>query len=111
MGHGSIALPSLSTFTSSAQQTLELARAEAPRMNHDFIGTEHVLLGLLGSQSGILTNIMRRMGIDAHTVRKEIETLVGPGLPAQRVAAEIPYTPRATRALALADAEAEALQQ
>jgi hypothetical protein len=111
MGSGSVALPPLSAFTSNAQQSLELARAEAPRLNHDFIGTEHVLLGLLGAQSGILTNIMRRMGIDTHIVRKEIETLVGPGLPAQRVAAEIPYTPRATRALALAVAEAEALQQ
>jgi len=105
------ALPPLSAFTPNAQQTLELARAEAPRLNHDFIGTEHVLLGLLNSPAGIIPDIMRRMGVDAETVRKEIEVLIGPGVPAQRVAAAIPYTPRAIRALSLAMGEAEAQQQ
>ena len=52
------ALPPLSAFTPNAQQTLELARAEAPRLNHDFIGTEHVLLGLLNSPAGIIPDIM-----------------------------------------------------
>jgi Clp amino terminal domain, pathogenicity island component len=107
----SLAVPPLSAFTPNAQQTLELARAEAPRLNHDFIGTEHVLLGLLDSPSGTLANIMRRMGIDAETVRHEVAALIGPGLPAQRVAATIPFTPRAIRALSLAASEAEALKQ
>src|SRR4051812_3459920 len=104
-------LPPLSTFTPNAQQTLELARAEAPRLNHDFIGTEHVLLGLLNSPASIVPNIMRRMGVDTETVRQEIAALIGPGLPAQRVAATLPYTPRAIRALSLAAGEAEALKQ
>ena len=101
----------MSAFTPNAQKTLELARAEAPRLNHDFIGTEHVLLGLLNSPAGIVPNIMRRMGVDAETVRQEIAALIGPGLPAERVAAAIPYTPRAIRALSLAVGEAEALKQ
>jgi hypothetical protein len=104
-------LPPLSAFTSSAQQTLELARAEAPRLNHDFIGTEHVLLGLLNSESGVVSNVMRRLGVESATVRAEIEKMIGPGVSTKRVAAEIPYTPRATRALALAVKEAEMLEQ
>jgi hypothetical protein len=101
----------LINFTSDAQQSLELARAEAPRMNHDFIGTEHVLLGLLNSKPGIVSNVMRRLGVECATVRAEIEKVIGPGVPTKRVAAEIPYTPRATRALALAVKEAEMMQQ
>ncbi len=104
-------LPSSSAFTASAQLTLELARAEAPRLNHDFVGTEHVLLGLLNSTSGIVPNVMRRLGVQSDAVRSEINTLIGPGLPAERVATAIPYTPRAKRALALALEEAKALHQ
>jgi hypothetical protein len=101
----------LTAFTADAQQSLQLARAEAPRLNHDFIGTEHVLLGLLNSQSGVVSNVMRRLGVESNVVRTEIEKVIGPGVPAKRVAAEIPYTPRATRALSLAVKEAEMLQQ
>jgi hypothetical protein len=102
---------SLFAFTPDAQRSLEQARAEAPRLNHDFIGTEHVLLGLLNLQSGIVPNVMRRLGVESATVRAEIEKVIGPGVPAKRVAAEIPYTPRATRALVLAAREAEMLRQ
>jgi ATP-dependent Clp protease ATP-binding subunit ClpC len=80
-------------------------------LNHDFIGTEHVLLGLLKSQSGIVPNVMGRLGVEFDSIRAEIEKVIGPGLPAHRVAANIPYTPRATRALALAAKEAEGLNQ
>jgi Clp amino terminal domain, pathogenicity island component len=98
-------------FTPEAQQSLDLARAEAPRLNHDFIGTEHVLLGLLNSESDIVSKVMRRLGIESNVVRAEIEKVIGLGVPAKRVAAEIPFTPRATRAFALAVKEAEMLHQ
>lgn len=111
MGTSANKLPPLSAFTPDAQQTLELARAEAPRLKHDFIGTEHVLLGLLKWQPGIVPNVMRRLGVGSETIRAEIEKMIGPGLTAHRVAAEIPLTPRATRALALAVKEAEGLHQ
>jgi hypothetical protein len=111
MGISEVKLPPLSAFTSNAQQTLELARAEAPRLNHDFIGTEHVLLGLLKSQTNIVPSVMRRLGVESETVRTEIEKVIGSGLPGHRVGADIPYTPRATRALALAVKEAEGLHQ
>jgi len=111
LGSKDIAPPDLNALTPLAQQTLESARAEAPRLNHDFIGTEHVLLGLLASESGIVPNVMRSMGVEFEAIRAEIEKVIGPGMPGQRVAANIPYTPRATRALALAVKEAEALHQ
>ena len=103
--------PALAQDAPAAQQTLEFARAEAPRLNHDFVGTEHVLLGLLRSQSGIVSVVMRRLGIEFDSIRAEIEKVIGPGMPAQRVAANIPYTPRARKALVLAAKEAEDLNQ
>jgi hypothetical protein len=107
----SVADNSTIAYAPAAQQSLELARQEAPLLNHDFIGTEHVLLGLLKSQSGIVPNVMRRLGVEFEAIRTEIEKVIGPGMPAQRVAANIPYTPRATRALALAAKEARDLNQ
>lgn len=111
LGRRPAPLLSLTDFTTSAQQTLEFARAEAPRLNHDFIGTEHVLLGLLNSPSDIVSSVMRRLALQSDAVRSEINTLIGPGVPGERVVAAIPYTPRARRALALALGEAKALHQ
>src|SRR5262249_49274065 len=71
LGHKGIAAPDFNSLTPLAQQTLEFARAEAPLLNHDFIGTEHVLLGLLKSQSGIVPNVMRRLGIEFGAIRSE----------------------------------------
>lgn len=103
--------PAWADFTDSARQTLALAREEAPRMHHDFIGTEHVLLGLTESPAGVVPKIMQRLGVDSAKVRLEIEKWVGLGQPAARIPAEIPYTPRAKRALSLAAKEAKALNQ
>jgi len=111
LGRGAAKLSPAIAFAPAAQQTLEFARAEAPLLNHDFIGTEHVLLGLLKSQSGIVPNVMRRLGVEFESIRAEIEKVIGPGMPAQRIAANIPYTPRAKRALSLAAKEAEDLKQ
>jgi len=111
LGFTRMPAPTLSEFTQTGREVLESAREEAPRLNHDFIGTEHVLLGLLNSESAILPKVMARMGLDTGKVRKEIEILIGPGIPAQRVAANIPFTPRAKRALALAAGEAQRLRQ
>ena len=111
LGRGAAKLSPAIAFAPAAQQTLEFARSEAPRLNHDFIGTEHVLLGLLKSQSGIVPNVMRGLGVEFDSIRAEIEKVIGPGVPAQRIAANIPYTPRATRALALAAKEAKGLNQ
>ena len=101
----------LAEFTSNAQETLTLAREEAPRLHHDFIGTEHVLLGLTKSPAGIVPKVMQKMGVDSENVRREIEKWVGLGQPATQNSTTIPYTPRAKRALSLAAQEAKALHR
>src|SRR6266850_1298158 len=68
--------PSLSTFTPGARWTLELARQEAPRLNHGFVGTEHVLLGLLALEDGVVPNVFKKMGVDREDVRRQIENWV-----------------------------------
>src|ERR1041384_97274 len=79
-------LPPLELLTVGAQQALALAREEAPRLNHDFVGTEHVLLGVLKSESDIVAGVMRRLGLQSETIRAEIEKVIGPGLATRRVA-------------------------
>ncbi|MDB6122598.1 MAG: clpC [Pedosphaera sp.] len=111
LGWGGVAsFPPLNDFNASARATLELAREEPARFHHDFIGTEHVLLGLIRSDTGIVLNLMRRMGVDGETVRKEIEKIVGTG-PVHETPVAIPYTPRASHALHLAAKEARALNR
>ena len=56
-------VPSLSAFTPGARWTLELARQEAPRLNHGFVGTEHVLLGLLALEDGVVPNVLKKLGV------------------------------------------------
>lgn len=90
-------------------QSFEAARAEANRLGHDFIGTEHVLLGLLELAKGSFAGSLRGMNLDRETVRAEIERLVAPA-PAHAAAATLPFTPRARKAVKLAAREARALK-
>ncbi|MCU0787731.1 MAG: ATP-dependent Clp protease ATP-binding subunit [Verrucomicrobia bacterium] len=98
----------MSNFTPRAQQVLALARKEADRFNHNFIGTEHLLLGLIKLGQGVAVNVLQRMGLDLDTVRLEVEKQVGTG-PDQKMMGNIPYTPRVKKVLALAAKEAKAL--
>jgi hypothetical protein len=98
----------MSNFTPRAQQVLALARLEADRFNHNFIGTEHLLLGLIKLGQGTAVNVLRGMGVDLETARKEVEKMVGTG-PDQKLVKNIPYTPRVKKVLALASKEAKAL--
>ncbi len=98
----------MSNFTPRAQQVLALARKEADRFNHNFIGTEHLLLGLIKLGQGVAVNVLQRMGLDLETVRLEVEKQVGTG-PDQKMIGNIPYTPRVKKVLALAAKEAKAL--
>ncbi len=66
-------------FTNRAKQVIKLAKKEAQRMNHNYLGTEHILLGLLKLGQGIAVNVLRNMNIDYDTVRIEVEKLVGFG--------------------------------
>jgi ATP-dependent Clp protease ATP-binding subunit ClpA len=101
-------MESSGNFTPLAQQALMLARKEADRLHHNFVGTEHLLLGLIRLGQGVAVNVLHKMGLDLQAVRVEIEKKVGT-TPDQTVLGAIPYTPRVKKALALAAEEARAL--
>ena len=98
----------MNNFTPRAQQVLALARKEADRFNHNFVGTEHLLLGLIKLGQGVAVNVLQKLGLDLETVRMEVEKQVGTG-PDQKMIGNIPYTPRVKKVLALAVKEAKAL--
>src|SRR5580658_1924553 len=99
---------SMQNFTPRAQQVLALARKEADRFNHNFVGTEHLLLGLIKLGQGVAVNVLQKLGLDLETVRMEVEKQVGTG-PDQKMIGNIPYTPRVKKVLALASKEAKNL--
>jgi len=98
----------MQNFTPRAQQVLALARKEADRFNHNFVGTEHLLLGLIKLGQGVAVNVLQKLGLDLETVRLEVEKQVGTG-PDQKMIGNIPYTPRVKKVLALASKEAKNL--
>jgi len=98
----------MNNFTPRAQQVLALARKEADRFNHNYVGTEHLLLGLIKLGQGVAVNVLQKMSLDLETVRLEVEKQVGNG-PETKMVGNIPYTPRVKKVLALAGREANAL--
>ena len=95
-------------FTDRARKVMALANQEAQRLNHEYIGTEHVLLGLLKEGSGVGANVLKNLGVYLKTVRCEVEKLVlrGPELLGQ---GKLPQTPRAKRAIGYAISEARGI--
>ena len=98
----------MNNFTPRAQQVLALARKEADRFNHNYVGTEHLLLGLIKLGQGVAVNVLQKMGLDLETVRMEVEKQIGTG-PETKMVGNIPYTPRVKKVLALAQKEAKQL--
>ncbi len=98
----------MNNFTPRAQQVLALARKEADRFNHNYVGTEHLLLGLIKLGQGVAVNVLTKLGLDLETVRLQVEQQVGSG-PETKMVGNIPYTPRVKKVLALASKEAKAL--
>jgi ATP-dependent Clp protease ATP-binding subunit ClpC len=98
----------MNNFTPRAQQVLALARKEADRFHHNYVGTEHLLLGLIKLGQGVAVSVLQKMGLDLETVRGAVEKQVGIG---QETKAQnsIPYTPRVKKVLALAGKEAKTL--
>ncbi|WP_415907211.1 ATP-dependent Clp protease ATP-binding subunit [Oleiharenicola sp. Vm1] len=99
----------MNNFTPRAQQVLALARKEADRFHHNYVGTEHLLLGLIKLGQGVAVSVLQKMGLDLETVRGEVEKQVGTGQESKTPASSIPYTPRVKKVLALAGKEAKAL--
>jgi len=98
----------MNNFTPRAQQVLALARKEADRFHHNYVGTEHLLLGLINLGQGVAVNVLQKMGLDLETVRDAVEKQVGTG-PEAKPTGNIPYTPRVKKVLALAGKEAKSL--
>jgi len=99
----------LNNFTPRAQQTWALARKEASRLNHNYVGTEHLLLGLTKLGQGVAVNVLQKMGLDLETIRVETERHVGAG-PETKMVKNPPITPRVKKVLALAGKEAKSLK-
>ena len=97
-----------SNYTPRAKQVVELARTEAERFNHPYVGTEHLLLGLIALGQGVAVTVLERMGISLEALRLEVEKVVGQG-PQTKTVGGVPFTPRAKKVLQLAAAEARAL--
>src|SRR6478736_8065065 len=98
----------MDNFTPRAQQVLVLARKEAERFKHNYVGTEHLLLGLIKLGQGVAVNVLQKMGLDLETVRMEVEKHVG-SHPETKMFGNMSYTPRVKKVLALAGKEAQAL--
>lgn len=98
----------LNNFTPRAQQVLALSRKEAERFHHNYVGTEHLLLGLINLGQGVAVNVLQKMDLDLQTVRMAVEKQVGVG-PESKPSGAIPYTPRVKKVLALSGKEAKAL--
>ncbi|MDD5449458.1 MAG: ATP-dependent Clp protease ATP-binding subunit [Candidatus Omnitrophica bacterium] len=95
-------------FTERARKVILLAKEEAKRFNHDYIGTEHILLGLIREGEGVAAAVLENLGLDSEKIRIEVEKLVQPG-PSTVISGDIPFTPKAKKVIELAMDEARNL--
>jgi ATP-dependent Clp protease ATP-binding subunit ClpC len=95
-------------FTDRVQRVIIIAQEEAKRLNHDYVGTEHILLGLVAIGEGVAAKVLINLGIDLRKLRTEVEKLVGTGDNVMLLG-EIPFTPRAKKVLELAVEEAQSM--
>ncbi|MBI5365249.1 MAG: hypothetical protein HZA53_18875 [Planctomycetes bacterium] len=93
-------------FTDRAKKTLNLARQEAQRLKHEYLGTEHILLGLAAIEGGVAFEVLKQRGIDGRRIRAEIEKIVKPGSSMVDTMSQLPFTPRAKKVLELSMEEA-----
>ena len=97
----------LEQFTDRARKVMALANREAQEMNHEYIGTEHILLGLVNDGNGVGANVLKNLGVDLCKVRQEVERLLKKG--AEPTLGKLPQTPRAKSVIEFAIAEAQKL--
>ena len=95
-------------FTERARKVMSLARQEAQRLNHEYIGTEHILLGLVQEGSGVAANVLKNMDVELKKIRMEVEKMVKSGSNIVQMG-QLPFTPRAKKVLELALEEANNL--
>ena len=97
-------------FTDRVRRVLQMAREEAARLRHDYVGTEHVLLGLIREGEGIAAAVLTNLDVDLETIQRKVEETVVRGKAAQAAGPDLPYTGRAKRVLELAMTEARELK-
>jgi ATP-dependent Clp protease ATP-binding subunit ClpC len=95
-------------FTDRARRVVVRAQEEARALNHDFIGTEHILLGLVGEGQGLAAKALESLGVSMEAVRQRVEDIVPPGQVEVRTG-HIPFTPRAKKVLELSLSESKLL--
>ena len=95
-------------FTDRARKVMQLANQEAQRFNHEYIGTEHVLLGLVKEGSGVAANVLKNLDVDLRKIRLEVEKIVQSG-PDMVTMGKLPQTPRAKKVIEYALEEAKNL--
>lgn len=95
-------------FTERARKVVLLAKEEAKRFNHDYIGTEHILLGLIKEGEGVAAAVLLNLGLSLDMIRLEVEKLVQPG-PQTIISGDIPFTPKAKKVIEMAMDEARRL--
>ncbi len=95
-------------FTDRARKVMQLANQEAQRLNHEYIGTEHILLGLVKEGSGVAANVLKNLDIDLRKIRLEIEKIVQSG-PDMVTMGKLPQTPRAKKVIEYSIEEARNL--
>lgn len=95
-------------FTERAKKVILLAKEEAKRFNHDYIGTEHILLGLVREGEGVAAAVLHNLGLNSEVIRLEIEKVVQPGASIM-ISGDVPFTPKAKKVIELAMDEARSL--
>lgn len=85
-------------FTDRSRKVMQLANQEAQRFNHEHIGTEHILLGIVKEGGGLAASVLKNMGMDLRKIRLEVEKIVQPG-PDTVTMGKLPQTPRARKAI------------
>jgi ATP-dependent Clp protease ATP-binding subunit ClpC len=96
-------------FTERVRRVLTMAREEAARLHHEYVGTEHILLGLIREGEGVAATVLQNLNVDPNGVRDQIEAILERGRPTAHPRPDLPYTSRAKKVLELAMSEARDL--
>ncbi len=96
-------------FTERVRKVLAMAREEAARLNHEYVGTEHILLGVLREGEGVASTVLANLSVEANALELRIDQIVKRGRPGQTAGPDLPYTSRAKKVLELAMSEAREL--
>src|SRR5499426_4582547 len=96
-------------FTERVRKVLQMAREEAQRLHHEYVGTEHILLGLIREGEGVAAAVLQNLSVDLDEIQQKIEDTVKKGKASQTTGPDLPYTSRAKKVLELAMSEAREL--